>query len=382
MLAFGLTLAALVSGGVWQAGAQTPAPQQETPPTTSLLDSLLGALFPTTTTTLAPLTTEPAVGPPSTSSGGPVPTTAPRPAGDGAGVAADRTIPPEAQAIINSVLRTGSNNNLKLLEALRRLTDLGMTAEEAAIVGMGQFPVAGEAYWSDDWYDARFTPAFHFHQGTDIFAARGTPVRAPADGVVQFGEEGAGGKAAYVTTADGTYYYMAHLDSFSREFKSGAKVKQGQVVGFVGDTGNAVGGSPHVHFEVHPKGGGAVNPKPIIDKWVTDAIAAVPTAVAPFQPQHLPRPFTAAGLLRRMDIGSLGAPVSSEGPQLWARSVRRGAGGIRLADVASGAEEAPWDPRVRGEAAREAELRRAEELARHILSPLTPRVLDGLGVRD
>ena len=46
-------------------------------------------------------------------------------------------------------------------------------------MGMGQFPVAGQADWEDDWHDPRFGPPFHLHQGTDIFAERGTPVDRP-----------------------------------------------------------------------------------------------------------------------------------------------------------------------------------------------------------
>jgi hypothetical protein len=257
------------------------------------------------------------------------------------------------------------------------LTDQGLSVEEAAIVGMGQFPVAGEAYWSDDWLQPRFTPEFHFHMGTDIFAARGTPVRSPVEGVFEDGSGGAGGLAANIHAPDGTYYYMAHLDGFPDDLSSGSAVKQGQVVGFVGSSGNAEGGSPHLHFEVHPGGGGAVNPKPIVDRWLAEAIANVPNLLPTYQ-VGLPRPFTAAGMLRRLDTGSLGAPVSSDGPQLWASSVRRDKGGIRLADAQTGGDVPAWDPRVRGAAARAADWRRAEQLARNVLEPLTPRVLDGV----
>lgn len=145
---------------------------------------------------------------------------------------------------------------------------------------MGRFPVAGRANYTDDWGAPRYTPTFHLHQGTDIFAVRGTPVRAPADGSVRFTQEAAGGKSAYVKTADGTFYYMTHLNGFNMAFRSGARVKQGDIVGFVGSTGNADGGTPHLHFEVHPGGGGAVNPKPFLDAWQAEAIGGVPGLVA------------------------------------------------------------------------------------------------------
>lgn len=175
-------------------------------------------------------------------------------------------------------------------------------------MGMGRFPVAGPSYFSDDFGDPRFTPEPHTHKGNDIFAAFDTPVRSPADGVLQYSVEPlAGGNAAYVTEPDGTYYYMAHLSGFVPGLSSGSTVRQGQVVGFNGDTGNAKGGAPHVHFEVHPGGGAAVNPKPILDQWLADALAAVPTLLAPYQ-QHGIRPLVAVGLARHFDKGMLSGP--------------------------------------------------------------------------
>jgi hypothetical protein len=176
------------------------------------------------------------------------------------------------------------------------------------MMGMGHFPVAGAAYWSDDFGDPRTTPEPHFHQGNDIFTAFDTPVRSPVDGVLQYSVEPlAGGNAAYVTTPDGTWYYMAHLDSFAPGLSTGMSVHQGQLVGFAGDTGNAKGGAPHVHFEIHPGGGAAVNPKPILDQWIRDAIAAVPALLAPYQ-QDGTRPITALGLARHFDEGILSGP--------------------------------------------------------------------------
>ncbi|MGH9225160.1 MAG: M23 family metallopeptidase [Acidimicrobiales bacterium] len=375
------TLAGLITGGAWQARAQTPPatqappvqPQQAPPTTTNLLQELLNKLLPTTTTVppAAPTVPPPPVAPDSA----PV-----DPGGAGAGGAApesaSQVVPPEAQAIINSVLRTGSSNNLALLAALKPLADQGLTQEEAALVGMGQFPVAGEAYWSDDWWMARFTPAFHLHQGTDIFAARGTPVRAPADGRVEFQSEGAGGQAAYVTVPDGTYYYMAHLDRFAPDVRSGQTVKQGRVVGFTGSTGNAEGGSPHVHFEIHPGGGGAANPKLTLDRWVAEAIKAAPRLLGTFD-TSVPRPLSTAGMLRRLDTGSFGGPTTNDGPQLWTRSVRRENGAVRLTAIAAGGsdESATWDPMTRGADAFALDVVRAQQLANDLLTPLTPKVL-------
>jgi hypothetical protein len=135
----------------------------------------------------------------------------------------------------------------------------------------GRFPVAGVASYINDWHFPRYVPVFHLHQGTDIFASRGTPVRSPADGTVRVNVGPVGGLTVYVTEADGTYYYMAHLDSTAAGLTTGMIVRIGDVVGYVGDSGNAKGGPTHLHFEVHPNGGAAINPKPVLDRWLAEA---------------------------------------------------------------------------------------------------------------
>jgi len=201
------------------------------------------------------------------------------------------TVPPasltpgQVDDMLRSRARSGASSSAALLDALQPLQNLGLTAAEAAALGMGQFPIRGLANWTDDFGDPRDGPPPHTHQGNDLFAQFDTPVAAPADGTVRFESGGLGGLAAYVTTADGTYYYMAHLNSFAKDLANGAPVKQGRIVGVVGDSGNAKGGTPHVHFEIHPGGGAAVNPKPIVDGWVAAARARLPELVASFQPK-------------------------------------------------------------------------------------------------
>ena len=130
---------------------------------------------------------------------------------------------------------------------------------------MGQFPLLGMANWTDDWLDHRSGLPVHQHQGNDVFAVFDAPVRAVVDDIVRFEVGGLGGNALYLTAPDGTYYYMAHLNGFNRDLANGAAVKQGQIIGYNGDSGNAKGGAPHVHFEIHPRGGAAVDPKPTLD---------------------------------------------------------------------------------------------------------------------
>lgn len=367
-----LTVGALAAVPLATAGAQTPAPATP-PPTTNLLDDLLRQLLPTTTTPPppAPPTTKAPAGAASAATAKTAASTGPTPAT----TTPPGVIPAQYLPIINSVRRTGSKSTAPLVDALRPLQDLGFTASEAAIAGFGHFPVAGDASWSDDWLEARFGPPFHLHQGTDIFAARGTPVRAPFSGIVRYAVEGAGGNVAYLTLADGTFYYMAHMDAFSKKISSGAAVKQGDVLGTTGDTGNASGGATHVHFEVHPRGGGAVNPKPFLDGWLTEAVNGS-AAVLGANNAGAPRALTAAGVLRRFED-----PPSSSGRAvgtlLWASSVSAGGGTIRIAElqVARMAGRIDWGHQTTMAQAQADAAREGRTLAAAVLGPITPAVL-------
>lgn len=108
-------------------------------------------------------------------------------------------------------------------------------------------PVAQPHAYYDDFGAPRYAGGFHHHAGNDVFAPRGTPIRAPFDGVATQDSNGLGGNAVVVTGALG-YVYNAHLDSFGT---LGA-VKTGTIVGYVGSTGDAQGGAPHDHIEWHP----------------------------------------------------------------------------------------------------------------------------------
>jgi murein DD-endopeptidase MepM/ murein hydrolase activator NlpD len=105
----------------------------------------------------------------------------------------------------------------------------------------------------------------HTHQGNDIFAPTGTPIRAPFEGTAQEGYDGLGGIVVHVyASANADYVYNAHLSRHAGV--GGQHVQPGDLIGYVGNTGNAVGTSPHDHFEYHPGGGDAVSPYPYLNE--------------------------------------------------------------------------------------------------------------------
>jgi murein DD-endopeptidase MepM/ murein hydrolase activator NlpD len=161
---------------------------------------------------------------------------------------------------------------LKALEAARTayLTSLpvagGATLAGALPQGDYLFPVAGPAQFTNDWGFAR--AGGRTHEGIDLFAARGTPVVAVADGTLfNVGWNGLGGWRLWVRDTSGNGFYYAHLEAYSPVAKEGAAVTRGTVLGYVGDTGDAQGTPTHLHFEIHPGGGGPVPPYPIVTGW-------------------------------------------------------------------------------------------------------------------
>lgn len=100
------------------------------------------------------------------------------------------------------------------------------------------------------------------HKGVDMFAARGEPLYAVQAGTARTSNNRLGGLSVHLSADTGFRYYYAHLDSFA--FSGSRRVGQGDVIGYVGNTGNAMSTSPHLHFEIRPSGGSAVNPYPTV----------------------------------------------------------------------------------------------------------------------
>jgi murein DD-endopeptidase MepM/ murein hydrolase activator NlpD len=119
-------------------------------------------------------------------------------------------------------------------------------------------PIQGAVSFIDSWGFPRHQGA---HQGVDLMAAHGTPNVAVVSGNVNFKEGGTSGMGAYLHGDDGNLYYYFHLSGY----EGGPRhVSQGEVIGYVGNTGDARYTAPHTHFEIHPGGGSAVNPYPSV----------------------------------------------------------------------------------------------------------------------
>jgi murein DD-endopeptidase MepM/ murein hydrolase activator NlpD len=104
------------------------------------------------------------------------------------------------------------------------------------------------------------------HKGTDVFAPYGSPSYAVFDGVVRrLSTSSNGGLQVYLKADDGNEYFYAHMSSYASH--AGQRVHAGDVIAYVGDTGNAKGGPPHVHFEVHPGGGAPIDPYPYVKRF-------------------------------------------------------------------------------------------------------------------
>ncbi|HUJ13666.1 MAG TPA: M23 family metallopeptidase [Thermoanaerobaculia bacterium] len=116
---------------------------------------------------------------------------------------------------------------------------------------------------SDSWHDPR-DGGTRLHKGIDIFARRGTEVVAVADGIVSYiGEQRLGGRCIWLTTESGTAFYYAHLDRWAPGLYEGMEVQAGDLLGFVGNTGNAAHTPSHLHFGIN-QNDDMVDPFPLL----------------------------------------------------------------------------------------------------------------------
>ena len=128
------------------------------------------------------------------------------------------------------------------------------------------FPVAGQHNFVDTFGAPRSDVPVHV--GNDVFASFGTPVVAVADGrLYRVGTLKISGNRLWLRDTKGFRYFYAHLSDFAAAAYNGADVHAGEVIGFVGNTGDAEPTPPHLHFEVHMPNGAVVDPYPYLRKW-------------------------------------------------------------------------------------------------------------------
>ena len=133
----------------------------------------------------------------------------------------------------------------------------------AASIQGAQCPVAGAGRW--DFINGFGSPRAggRRHMGIDIFARRGTPVVAPVGGVVSHVTNPLGGLSFELITASGSRFYGAHLSGLARP----GRVEPGDIIGWVGASGNAAGTPPHLHLEWYPNGHNVANPYSLLRDW-------------------------------------------------------------------------------------------------------------------
>jgi hypothetical protein len=175
--------------------------------------------------------------------------------------------------------RTTAARGVLLLLLLLGLAGAAGAANPNGVVPTLIFPVAGDVTYTDDFGQARAGGA---HQGNDLMGTKKTPVVAVESGKISFWTTSANaGCMLYLYGDSGTTYDYIHLNNdltmkndnrgtcvpgvaYAKGLKSGSRVQAGQMIGYLGDSGDANGIAPHLHFEVHPNDGAAVSPYPYL----------------------------------------------------------------------------------------------------------------------
>jgi murein DD-endopeptidase MepM/ murein hydrolase activator NlpD len=173
------------------------------------------------------------------------------------------------------------------------------------------YPVYGPNAFSDQYGTSVAGNAYE--HGVDLFGRLGQPLVAVADGTLfQVGWNHSAGNRLWLRDRQGNQFYYSHLSAFSTLTSNGAHVRAGQVIGFMGNTGNASGEPTHLHFEVHPVSllslgsDGAVDPSPYLSSWHRLATLSFPVATgwAPAVPGTIKAPEPGAVLTSSADIST------------------------------------------------------------------------------
>lgn len=175
------------------------------------------------------------------------------------------------------------------------------------VLPLAQFPVQGKCSFVDSYGAPR--SGGRLHEGVDLIAKAGQYVYAVNAGTLTkkyVDQPGSlSGNGWRLTTSDGTYYFYAHFSGFPPGLAVGDKVMPGQIIGYVGETGNA--GTSHLHFEIHPGGGDPVNPTQSVK--AVDACSV--TAAAPVQTESRAAPTAGLATAVRGSASVPGAPSTT-----------------------------------------------------------------------
>ena len=157
------------------------------------------------------------------------------------------------------------------------------------------FPVLGSPQLGDSYGASREDVSGGWHHGDDIFSPLGTPVVAVATGTLnRVGWEVIGGWRLWIRDRSGNGFYYAHLSGYAPRVLHAREVRAGEVIGFVGNTGDAFTTPPHLHFEIHPRQfiwrayDGAVDPTSYLARWRHVERAPVPKPAVPTPPAGAP----------------------------------------------------------------------------------------------
>lgn len=173
-------------------------------------------------------------------------------------------------AQLHSDLNRYNKRDAELQVNAKPTTDLATkTRALFAPIAQLRMPVVGVVTRDlDDSWGAPRDGGERRHKGIDIFAKRGTPIVAVVDGIISYiGDQPKGGHCMWLTTESGTSFYYAHLDRWAPGIYEGMEVTTGDLLGFVGNTGNAITTPPHLHFGIN-QNDEMINPYPVLERAI------------------------------------------------------------------------------------------------------------------
>jgi len=168
-------------------------------------------------------------------------------------------------------VRAAREEQVRREEEARRQRELMQAALKLPAEGVPEWvtpgfmcPVGGSSWFLNTWGAPR--SGGRKHKGVDMMGPRGSPLVAVASGIVRKSYGSLGGNIVWLYADHGVNYFYAHLDSYPAGMAEGQWVARGQVVGYMGDTGNPRPGAFHLHFGIYPGGITAVNPYPTVER--------------------------------------------------------------------------------------------------------------------